>query len=67
MTDIRLGYRPPKGTRCVALDGDAKRCRRPAVVGVQYHGDGELYGSLSGGTEPTWVIAFFCGFHGLGK
>ncbi len=54
-------YKPPKWSMCVALDSDAKRCRRPAKRGVQYHGEHELY--PYGEATPVWVIAYFCEGH----
>jgi hypothetical protein len=48
-------YRSPEGMRCVWLDPDAKRCRKPAYKGVQFHGNPEW--------DSRWVIAYFCRAH----
>jgi len=48
-------YTPPKGMRCVWLSPDAKRCRRPAQIGIQFHGNPEW--------SSAWVIAYFCRQH----
>lgn len=48
-------YRAPKGMRCVWLDNQAKRCRKPAYRGVQFHGNPEW--------SRAWVIAYLCREH----
>ena len=42
-------------SRCDALDGEGKRCRRTDTRRVQYHGDGEIYGWHTSNLEPVWV------------
>lgn len=56
-------FKVPKWSKCVALDGNMKRCQRPAKRGVAYHGSNELYGYLSDSPEPQWLIAYLCKGH----
>lgn len=48
--------------KCQVLDSNGRQCRRPAKYSVQYHGEEELYHSL---TEPiaSWVQTNVCSIH----
>lgn len=49
-----------RANRCCALDLDGNRCRRPAVVSREYHGDSEI-------REVQWhyVQVQLCAMHDL--
>lgn len=55
--------KPPKGTRCSALDMNGRRCRNKAVRQENYHGDHELYSGSPSEKSPVWVRVAFCEKH----
>lgn len=48
--------------RCIALNDQLRRCGRPAVRVVVYHGDNELHGYFNKRTT-TCVRAALCDVH----
>jgi hypothetical protein len=59
MTDTKRPLR--NGRKCCALNGEGKKCSRPATHLYNYHGDGEIYGY--GTNRPTWVRIALCEEH----
>lgn len=49
--------------RCVALDGDGRRCLRQATRATYYFGDKRIYGSLDEQPWPYWVRVALCDSH----
>jgi len=49
-------------SRCQALDGNGKRCRRDATHMLNYHGESEMY-FYSSDSVPSWVWVELCKQH----